>query len=171
MKTAATFLAAALCASAALADTQKFGAALTGLPATKLESVLAKPEDGQKVRLEGTVKAVCVNKGCWLELAQGDRSIHVTFKDYAFFVPKNGAGRTVVAEGIVKVERPSPSDLAHLEKEGATKAGAGARWAEKSVSSSSRTSGSRSGTTPPALPTAISCHRTPPRAGYSCDSA
>jgi hypothetical protein len=126
MKIAATFLAAALCAAAApAADTHKFGAALAGLPPAKLESVLARPEDGQKVRLEGTVKAVCRNKGCWLELAQGDRSIHVTFKDYAFFVPKDGAGRTVVAEGIVKVEKPSPSDLAHLEEEGAAKAGAG----------------------------------------------
>jgi hypothetical protein len=125
MKIAVTLVAALVCASAALADTQKFGAALAGLPAAKLESVLARPEDGQKVRLEGTVKAVCRNKGCWLELAQGDRSIHVTFKDYAFFVPKDGAGRTVVAEGIVKVAKPSPSDLAHLEEEGARKAGAG----------------------------------------------
>jgi hypothetical protein len=125
MKTAATFLALALLAGPALADAGRFGAPLAGLSATKLEDVLAKPADGQKVRLEGTIKTVCRNKGCWMELAQGERSIHVTFKDYAFFVPKDAAGRAVVAEGLVKVEKPSPKDLAHLEEEGATKAGAG----------------------------------------------
>ena len=123
-------LAAALSTAA---DVQKFGAALEGLAPVELADVLAKPQDGQRIRLEGEIRSVCRNKGCWLELAQGEQGIHVTFKDYAFFVPKDAAGRTVVAEGIVQVKKPSASDLAHLEGEGAKKAGAGVSFEASGV--------------------------------------
>ncbi len=67
---------------------------------------------------------MCRNKGCWLELKQGAASVHVTFEGYAFFVPKDSAGRNVVLEGRVKVKKPKPGEIEHLEAEGASKAGA-----------------------------------------------
>jgi hypothetical protein len=127
------FVLVSAVAGAGAADAQRFGDALGNLPAAKLEDVLAKPEDGRKVRLEGTVKTVCRNKGCWLELEQGTRSIHVTFKDYAFFVPKDAAGRTVVAEGLIRVKKESASDLAHLKAEGAKAADAGVSFEAAAV--------------------------------------
>ena len=114
---------AGLLASTALAvpaqASEVFGQPLQGLPAASLAEVLAKPEAGKAVRLEGTIEKVCRSKGCWLALKQGEQSVHVTFAGYAFFVPKDSAGRAVVLEGKVVVKQPKPEEVAHLEGEGA----------------------------------------------------
>jgi hypothetical protein len=104
------------------ADAQSFGKPLKGLAPTTLEQVLAKPEDGKTVRLEGTIEAVCKNKGCWLELKQGPRSVHVTFEGYSFFVPKDSMGKPCVLEGKVVVKEPAPDDVDHKASEGAKRA-------------------------------------------------
>jgi hypothetical protein len=113
------------CAVAAAADeTKTFGKPLKGLPPASLESVLASPEAGKTVRLEGTIEAVCRNKGCWLALRQGERTVHVTFEGYSFFVPKDAAGRSVTLEGKVLVKPPRADEVAHLKSEGAGDAAA-----------------------------------------------
>jgi hypothetical protein len=99
-----------------------FGKPLKGLPASSLADVLAKPEAGKAVRLEGTIERVCRNKGCWLELKQGEQSVHVTFEGYSFFVPRDSAGRPVVLEGKVVVTRPDDDHAAHKKAEGAERA-------------------------------------------------
>lgn len=111
--------ALALPALAVAAETKTFGTPLSGLTPTPLQEVLAQPKDGARVCLEGQVTAVCQNKGCWLELQQGGRSIHVTFVDYSFFVPKDSKGRTVRLEGKVSVQAPDPAHVEHMRKEGA----------------------------------------------------
>jgi hypothetical protein len=108
----------------ASAEVHTFGKPLRGLPASTLEEVLARPENGRTVRLEGTIDRVCRNKGCWLELKQADRSVHVTFEGYSFFVPRDAAGRRVALEGKVVVKKPDPGHVAHLESEGAASAAA-----------------------------------------------
>ena len=104
------------------AGVHTFGKPLRGLPVSTLEEVLARPKNGRTVRLEGTIDRVCRNKGCWLELKQGARSVHVTFEGYAFFVPKDSAGRRVALEGKVVVKKPEPARVEHLESEGASSA-------------------------------------------------
>ena len=99
---------------------------LLSLAALARAEVLAKPEAGRVVRLEGTIDKVCRNKGCWLELKQGASAVHVTFEGYSFFVPKDSAGQPVVLEGRVLVKEPARSDVAHQQAEGAG-AAAGAR--------------------------------------------
>jgi hypothetical protein len=83
--------------------------------------VLHHPElyDGKTVLVEGTIAEVCPIKGCWLKVVDGERSMHVGFKDYAFFVPKDSAGRTVRLHGVVAV-RDMPVDEArhYLEDAG-----------------------------------------------------
>lgn len=111
-------------APAPAAEAQRFGKPLKGLAPVKLADVLARPAAGQLVRLEGTVEAVCRNRGCWLTLREGDRSVHVTFEGYSFFVPKDSASRKVVLEGKVVVKDPDPAEVAHLKKEGAAGAAA-----------------------------------------------
>ena len=106
------------------AAAEKFGKALQGIEPTTLDKVLAKPEDGQAVRLEGTIDKVCQTKGCWLELKQAERSVHVTFDGYSFFVPKDSGGKKVVLEGKVKVSEPKPEEVEHLQREGAGAAAA-----------------------------------------------
>jgi hypothetical protein len=104
------------------ADAQSFGKPLTGVAPSTLEQVLAAPEAGKTVRLEGTIEAVCKNKGCWLELKQGPRSVHVTFEGYSFFVPKDSMGKACVLEGKVLVKQPSADEIEHKASEGAQRA-------------------------------------------------
>ena len=116
------FLGLGLCIGAAwsaAAETTTHGKPLEGLPAVTLEKVLEHPEAGRRVRLTGTVAKVCSNKGCWLELRQGERSVHVTFAGYSFFVPKDSAGSDVTLEGRVVVRQPSPEEIEHKQGEGA----------------------------------------------------
>ena len=124
MRTLSAAALAVLFAAEAIAGSETFGKPLTGLAPTTLAAILEKPEAGKMVALEGSIKAVCQNKGCWLTFEQGDRSVHVTFEGYAFFVPKDSSGRKVRLEGRVMVKERSKEKLDHLEGEGATKAAA-----------------------------------------------
>jgi hypothetical protein len=118
-RTIALALTAGLLAAGASAEPRTFGKPLSGLTAVALQDVLAHPQAGQQVRLEGTIDKVCQNKGCWLELKQQAASVHVTFENYGFFVPKDSLGKPVVLEGKVVVKQPTPEDVAHLKAEGA----------------------------------------------------
>ncbi len=54
-----------------------------------------------EVNFTGYIKEVCQSSGCWIDIDLGnDEVVHVTFKDEAFVVPKNIAGKTVVIEGV-----------------------------------------------------------------------
>ncbi len=106
------------------AEDQAFGKPLLGLSPTTLQIVLAQPRHGKLVRLEGTIDGVCQSKGCWLELRQGTRAVHVTFEAYSFFVPKDARGKACVLEGRVMVKQPVPEEVAHKKAEGASAASA-----------------------------------------------
>jgi len=105
--------------SLSAAEVKSFGKPLEGLPLASLSEVLAKPEAGKLVRLQGTIEKVCQNKGCWLTVKQGSQAVHVTFEGYSFFVPKDASGRAVVLEGKVKVKQPDAGEVSHLKGEGA----------------------------------------------------
>ncbi len=105
------------------AEVKTYGKPLKGGPSTSLEQVLSKPEAGAFVRLEGMIEKACEEKGCWIELKQGAKSVHVTFEGYSFFVPKDSAGKSVTLEGKVVVKDPDPDRVAHLKAEGALSAG------------------------------------------------
>jgi hypothetical protein len=119
MSRIALVLLFAISASSPAADKKRFGRPLQGWPTTTLESVLASPQDGQRVRLEGRIEKVCRQKGCWLRLTDGERSVLVTFEGYSFFVPKGSAGQDVALEGRVKVKPRPPDEARHLQAEGA----------------------------------------------------
>ncbi|MDU0370229.1 DUF4920 domain-containing protein [Hymenobacter endophyticus] len=68
--------------------------------------------------LVGKAEAVCQAKGCWLTLALPDgQKMRVKFKDYAFFVPKDIAGRTVVVNGVAQREVVSVAAQQHYAKD------------------------------------------------------
>ncbi|MBC7382394.1 MAG: DUF4920 domain-containing protein [Bacteroidia bacterium] len=72
-----------------------------------------------KVKLRGEIEAVCQKKGCWMKLRNPDgEAIHVTFKDYAFFIPTDAAGRSVIVEGIAKIEETSIADQQEYARDG-----------------------------------------------------
>lgn len=59
-----------------------------------------KGKDSIQIKLMGTIEDVCQKKGCWMNLSLGkEQSMRVKFKDYAFFMPKDAAGKTVYIDG------------------------------------------------------------------------
>ena len=57
-------------------------------------------------KIQGEVVEVCTKKGCFMTLKrEGDQEpIMVRFTDYAYFVPADIIGKTVVVEGKAKVK-------------------------------------------------------------------
>ena len=76
--------------------------------------------DGQ---FEGKVTTVihetCKMKGCWMKVdLDGDEDMRVTFKDYGFFVPKEGVdGKEVIMEGIAYLDTTSVEMLRHYAED------------------------------------------------------
>src|SRR5688572_18671210 len=122
-RTLAVLLALAVSAAAEAGETRTYGKPLRGLKPTPLADVLASPEEGGTVRLEGTIAAVCRRKGCWMELRQGESAVHVTFEGYSFFLPRDAAGDAVL-EGKVVVKPRDADEVDHLKGEGAGDAAA-----------------------------------------------
>jgi hypothetical protein len=59
--------------------------------------------DSIMVKVKGEITATCAMKGCWMNLVMPNgEEMRVTFKDYAFFVPKEGMeGNEALIEGVV----------------------------------------------------------------------
>nr|WP_294944700.1 DUF4920 domain-containing protein [uncultured Mucilaginibacter sp.] len=69
-------------------------------------------------KITGTVVEVCKKKGCFMKLAQDDgKTIMVQFTDYAYFMPQNIVGKTVVVEGLAKVKEIPVERLVHYAKD------------------------------------------------------
>ena len=85
---------------------------------------LLRNRDTVNLKLTGEVAAVCQMSGCWMDMQIGeDETVHVTFKDEAFLLPKNAAGKTAVIEGVATYEE-IPVDMLKLiaKDEGKTQA-------------------------------------------------
>jgi hypothetical protein len=68
-------------------------------------AIALENKDKKGLKLEGKVDAVCQMTGCWLNMDIGNhKTVHVTFKDEAFTIPKDVAGRTAVIEGVASKE-------------------------------------------------------------------
>ncbi len=81
--------------------------------ASELVPMLAG-KDSLNVTVRGKVTEVCQKKGCWMDMDLGSgKSMTVRFKDYGFFVPMNGTGRTAVIKGVAKVKTDDVNWLRH----------------------------------------------------------
>ncbi|MEO6150766.1 MAG: DUF4920 domain-containing protein [Mucilaginibacter sp.] len=66
-------------------------------------------------KITGKVVEVCKQKGCFMALSQANSDpIMVKFTNYAFFMPQNIVGKTVVVEGTAKVKTTSVERLQHF---------------------------------------------------------
>jgi len=90
-------------AAAATSLTGNFGnefPAGNTLPASQV-ATLFKDSDTATATLSGDITSSCKHTGCWMDLDMGKgETIHVTFKDDAFTIPLDAAGKNAVAEGI-----------------------------------------------------------------------
>jgi Domain of unknown function (DUF4920) len=100
-------------------DSKTFGEKITTKGSMSYDALLSKMASANKledVKVSGTVETVCQAKGCWMKIAskKGAPSMHVQFKDYAFFMPKDLAGKKVVMLGKVEKEVVSVENLRHF---------------------------------------------------------
>ncbi len=95
----------------------EMGAKITATGATPLSELIRKMADstttwqpveidggntvnGMAAKTEGKVIEVCQSAGCWLTMKTEDgKEMTVLVKDHAFKLPKDLAGKTVIAEG------------------------------------------------------------------------
>ncbi len=78
-----------------------------------------KPSDTVAVKVRTEISEVCTNKGCWIKVPVGDDQFaRVTFKDYGFFLPKNGQGKEVVLSGKAFKSVTTVADAKHYAMDG-----------------------------------------------------
>ncbi|RNI27503.1 DUF4920 domain-containing protein [Rufibacter immobilis] len=97
-----------------------YGKKTTAKKAVKMTDLPAKlTSDSVFVgKVEGTVVEVCKKKGCFMKLARTNgEPVMVKFTDYAFFMPQDIVGKTVVVEGTAKVKETSVERLQHFAQD------------------------------------------------------
>ena len=71
-----------------------------------------------KIKLEGEILSSCPMKGCWMKISVEKDTVLVRFKDYGFFVPKNGIeGKRTVINGNISVDTLSVAQLQHYAQD------------------------------------------------------
>ncbi|PIV48954.1 MAG: DUF4920 domain-containing protein [Flavobacteriaceae bacterium CG02_land_8_20_14_3_00_34_13] len=76
-----------------------------------------KPGDTVDVKFSSTVNEVCQSKGCWMKMDLGEKEVMIKFKDYAFFMPKDIAGKEVILNGKAFIEEMSIEDQKHFAED------------------------------------------------------
>lgn len=97
-----------------------FGKQIDDKKAIAAETLPAKMGDKSEMqaKVTGTVESVCQVKGCWMKVnLDNGETMRVMFKDYAFFVPKDIAGKTVVIEGEAKKTTVPVEHLKHYAQD------------------------------------------------------
>lgn len=92
--------------------------------AISAEKLLGKFKEGKSgtsedMVIKGQIIETCKKKGCWMTIDMGkDQELFVKFKDYEFFVPKEGAnGKEMVMKGIAKKQIISVDELKHYAED------------------------------------------------------
>tara|TARA_B100000900_G_scaffold263858_1_gene225087 strand:- start:60 stop:521 length:462 start_codon:yes stop_codon:yes gene_type:complete len=69
-------------------------------------------------KIEGTIIETCSKKGCWMQVKVNNDTLMVRFKDYAFFVPKEGVdGKSVIINGEAFYDTLSVDLLRHYAED------------------------------------------------------
>ena len=56
---------------------------------------------GKTIATTGTVRAVCQERGCWMEIVDTENHANVRMHGHAFFVPKSSSGKQAKIQGTV----------------------------------------------------------------------
>ena len=115
------------CNNSSTSNTDKGAPTKFGSEMSKGGTIIPVSELAQKIgtqkqmtaKVEGTAVAVCQAKGCWMTI-QSDPTAEpmmVKFKDYAFFMPKDLAGKKVVCEGIATKSITPVDELRHYAED------------------------------------------------------
>jgi hypothetical protein len=108
------------CSIAKAQSTNHFGKEINDEMAIAASALPEKMKDKTEMdaKVSGTVESVCQVKGCWMKVKMDNgETMRVMFKDYAFFVPKDIAGKTVVFEGEAQKKTVPVEHLQHYAKD------------------------------------------------------
>jgi hypothetical protein len=99
-----------------------FGEKITEEGAISYEefAILLEESDTVQAKLIGEIEKTCTVKGCWMKvnIAGEEDPMHITFKDYGFFVPKEGMeNKAAIFEGIAFVDTISVEMLQHYAED------------------------------------------------------
>lgn len=86
----------------------KLGDAITITSETPIASIVASPAvfHGKAIATEGTVKAVCQERGCWMTITDDSQeTAMVRMHGHSFFVPKSSSGKRARVQGTVVLVR------------------------------------------------------------------
>jgi Domain of unknown function (DUF4920) len=80
----------------------KLGAPITE-PIVALADIAKSPSSfkGKAIATTGTVKAVCQERGCWMEISDATSDANVRMHGHAFFIPKSSSGKKAKVQGTV----------------------------------------------------------------------
>jgi hypothetical protein len=84
------------------------GEAITITNETPLAFIVSSPTkfQGKAIATEGTVKAVCQERGCWMTLTDdSQKTAMVRMHGHSFFVPKNASGKRARVQGTIVLVR------------------------------------------------------------------
>lgn len=108
---------------AAEAEQTVFGAGVTEREITPLSALTGDPArfDGQVIKTEGEITAVCQRMGCWMEMRseEGAPTVRVPLAGHDYFLPRDVSGRHATIEGQVAIRPLSDAEREHLASEGA----------------------------------------------------
>jgi len=112
----------AACGTSQNTAQKSFGTAVTADQAITYDELLPKMTavDSMPAKVTGKVHEVCQKKGCWITIVSdqpGTPEMRVTFKDYAFFMPKDLSGKKVVIDGYAIVETTPVDVLRHYAED------------------------------------------------------
>lgn len=91
------------------------------LPAARMAEHYKAMKVGDTVnsKMSGKVEEVCQSKGCWMKVdLENGEQVMVKFKDYAFFMPKDLAGKEVVLNGKAFVNEVPVDEQRHYAEDG-----------------------------------------------------
>jgi hypothetical protein len=84
----------------------------------ELMKTLETQSEVKGVVVKGTIAQVCQAEGCWMKLKNtAGEDMMVKFKDHAFLVPKDIAGKSAVVYGTAKKKTVSVDEQRHLAED------------------------------------------------------
>ena len=99
-------------------DLEYYGEKINPTNTVSLQDLITHAKENSIAKVNGTILSTCPKKGCWMEVKVETDTIQVTFKDYGFFVPKNGLeNKKTVLEGFVKQDTISVKMLRHYAED------------------------------------------------------
>ena len=98
-----------------------FGVEISDQPTHSFNTIYDLAQNGEvtNIILEGEITQTCAKKGCWMDVKVSEQdTLMVRFKDYGFFVPKEGVeGLRTVVKGKAKMDTISVEMLRHYAED------------------------------------------------------